>query len=71
MRHHNDDKLIEVRRINTDLAQIAERVARQADNVVRNARRRLARFDGINGARTWLGHGIFAHNLVKIAALVQ
>jgi IS5 family transposase len=24
---------------------------------------------GINGARTWCGHGVFAHNLVKIAAL--
>jgi IS5 family transposase len=26
-------------------------------------------FTGINGARTWCGHGVFAHNLVKIAAL--
>ncbi len=25
--------------------------------------------DGIDGARTWCGHGIFAHNLVKIAGL--
>jgi IS5 family transposase len=24
---------------------------------------------GINGARTWCGHGVLAHNLVKIAAL--
>jgi len=24
---------------------------------------------GINGARTWCGHGVFAHNLVKIGAL--
>ncbi|MGZ6780584.1 MAG: ISNCY family transposase [Mycobacterium sp.] len=24
---------------------------------------------GINGARTWCGHGVFAHNLVKIATL--
>jgi IS5 family transposase len=24
---------------------------------------------GITGARTWCGHGVFAHNLVKIAAL--
>jgi transposase, IS5 family len=24
---------------------------------------------GIHGARTWCGHGVFAHNLVKIAAL--
>jgi IS5 family transposase len=24
---------------------------------------------GINGARTWCGHGVFAHNLVKISTL--
>ena len=24
---------------------------------------------GIHGARTWCGHGVFAHNLVKISAL--
>jgi IS5 family transposase len=28
------------------------------------------RLDTIEGARTWCGHGVFAHNLVKIAALV-
>ena len=27
------------------------------------------RLDGTSGARTWTGHGILAHNLVKIAAL--
>jgi IS5 family transposase len=27
------------------------------------------RQDGIDGTRTWCGHGIFAHNLVKIAGL--
>jgi transposase, IS5 family len=27
------------------------------------------RLTGIEGARTWCGHGVFAHNLVKIAAL--
>jgi IS5 family transposase len=26
-------------------------------------------FTGIHGARTWCGHGVFAHNLVKIGAL--
>ena len=26
-------------------------------------------FTGIDGVRTWCGHGIFAHNLVKISAL--
>lgn len=24
---------------------------------------------GLDGVRTWCGHGIFAHNLVKISAL--
>ena len=24
---------------------------------------------GLNGARTWCGHGVFAHNLVKISSL--
>ena len=41
LRRRNDDKLAEVRRINAELAGIAERVARQADAVVRNARRTL------------------------------
>jgi len=27
------------------------------------------RLDGTEGARIWTGHGILAHNLVKIAAL--
>ncbi len=26
--------------------------------------------NGIAGARTWVGHGIFNHNLVKIAGLL-
>jgi IS5 family transposase len=29
------------------------------------------RNDGIEGARTWCGHGVFHHNLVKIAALTS
>jgi len=24
---------------------------------------------GINGVRTWCGHGVFAHNLVKVGTL--
>jgi IS5 family transposase len=28
------------------------------------------RMDGLEGARTWSGHGIFAHNLVKISGLI-
>ena len=42
LRRRNDDRLAEVRRINGELAGIAERVARQADAVVRNARRGCA-----------------------------
>jgi len=29
------------------------------------------RLDGTSGARTWTGHGVLAHNLVKIAALTS
>ena len=29
------------------------------------------RIDGLHGARTWCGHGIFNHNLIKIAGLLQ
>lgn len=29
------------------------------------------RIDGIHGARTWCGHGIFAQNLVMIAGLIE
>ncbi len=29
------------------------------------------RIDGLTGARTWCGHGVFNHNLVKIAALTS
>jgi IS5 family transposase len=27
------------------------------------------RLNGLDGARIWIGHGVLAHNLVKIAAL--
>ena len=29
------------------------------------------RFDGIDGARTWCGHSVFHHNLVKISSLID
>ena len=29
------------------------------------------RLDGLAGARTWCGHGIFAHNLVKVGGLIE
>ena len=29
------------------------------------------RLDGRNGAAIWCGHGVFAHNLVKISALAS
>src|SRR3954469_21946287 len=41
LRRRNDDKLAEVKRINAELAGVAERVAGQAEAVVRNARRTL------------------------------
>ena len=28
------------------------------------------RIDGLQGARTWCGHGVFNHNLIKIATLI-
>ena len=43
LRRRSDDKLVEVRRINGELATLARRVARDAHRVVRNARRRLRR----------------------------
>ena len=51
LRRRNDDKLAEVKRINGELAGIAERVARQADAVVRNARRKLRALGTGVGAR--------------------
>jgi IS5 family transposase len=42
LRRRIEDKLAVVRRINGELAELAERVARQADAVTRNARRKLA-----------------------------
>jgi transposase, IS5 family len=29
------------------------------------------RMDGLHGARIWCGHGVFAHNLVKISGLLE
>jgi IS5 family transposase len=29
------------------------------------------RYTGIDGARTWCGHGVFNHNLIKIATLID
>src|SRR4051812_1710618 len=43
LRRRTDDRLVEVRRINLDLAGIAERAVGQAEAVVRNARRTLRR----------------------------
>ncbi len=42
LRRRTDDKLTEVKRINRELADIADRAAGQAEHVVRNARRKLA-----------------------------
>ena len=32
---------------------------------------RRTRIDGLAGARTWCGHGVFAHNLIKISGLTR
>lgn len=40
-------------------------------NLKRNYGWDHTRIDGIDGARTWVGHGIFAHNLVKISTLAS
>jgi IS5 family transposase len=32
---------------------------------------RRTRMDTLAGARTWTGHGVFAHNLTKIAGLME
>ena len=29
------------------------------------------RFNGLTGARTWCGHGVFNHNLIKISGLIE
>jgi transposase, IS5 family len=46
LRHRTDDKIALVKEINGELADIAVRVARQADAVVRNARRKLRSLGG-------------------------
>ena len=40
-------------------------------NLKRNHGWDRTHLDGIDGARTWAGHGIFAHNLVKIGAMTS
>jgi len=30
-----------------------------------------SQIDGLHGARVWCGHGVFNHNLVKIATLID
>jgi transposase, IS5 family len=40
-------------------------------NLKRNYGWDRTHIDGIEGARTWAGHGIFTHNLVKISALAS
>jgi len=39
------------------------------NHLKRSYRWNRTEFTGIQGARTWCGHGVFAHNLVKISAL--
>ena len=49
LRRRSDDRLAEVKRVNGELAGIAERAVRQAERVIRNARRKLASSDGPSG----------------------
>ena len=43
--------------------------APQASSVAVRAGWDRTRLDGTEGARIWTGHGVLAHNLVKITAL--
>ncbi len=67
LRRRNDDKLAEVRRINGQLAGIAERVAGQADVVVRNARRKLRTLGGQASGRA----RAVVDELEQVAALTR
>jgi transposase, IS5 family len=49
LRRRSDDKLAEVKRINAELAGIAQRAVRQAERVIRNARRTLASSEAPSG----------------------
>ena len=59
---------IEHRRAFREDGPMAHRLRRT--HQLRQTRLRLEphRIDGLHGARTWCGHGIFAHNLVKIGS---
>ena len=39
------------------------------NHLKRSYGRNRTHLTGLNGARTWCGHGVFAHNLIKISAL--
>jgi IS5 family transposase len=49
---------------------MAHRVRRTHQLLKRDFGLNRTRIDGLHGARTWIGHGIFVHNLVKIAGLI-
>lgn len=64
LQRRSDDRLVEVHRINSELVTIARRVAREADAVVRNAKRKLAQNSS--------GHArLLVAELVKTAALTR
>jgi IS5 family transposase len=52
LRRRTDDKIAEVKRINGELADIAQKAAHQAARVVRNARRKMASAPRVSGRAT-------------------
>jgi transposase, IS5 family len=49
--------------------QMAYRIRRADQPPQAKLRLEPHRLTGLNGARTWCGHGVFAHNLIKLSAL--
>ena len=52
-------------------SQMAHRMRRPHQQPQTRLRMGPHRIDGIEGARIWCGHGVLAHNLVKISALAS
>jgi len=48
---------------------MADRIRRPINHIKRSYGWNRTELTSIHGARTWCGHGVFAHNRVKIGAL--